>query len=173
MAHDPHAAHASADDEYLNPASGSGHEHTDANVSMIVQFAVWLAASAIIVHILMWFTFAFFVDLRENKGDGGVPARHRAGSAAAGGPATPAEAGERDLRLPPARERRSRRLQLGRQGRGHGADPDLRGDAPDGRARTAVARRGRGRCADRDASALVPTDASAGRPGGKKKAIRQ
>ena len=68
MAHDPHAAHASADDEYLNPASGSGHEHTDANVSMIIQFAVWLAASAVIVHILMWFTFAFFVDVRENKG---------------------------------------------------------------------------------------------------------
>jgi hypothetical protein len=67
MAHDPHAGHASADHEYLNPASGSGHEHTDANVSMIIQFAVWLAASAIIVHILLWFTFAFFVDVRENR----------------------------------------------------------------------------------------------------------
>jgi hypothetical protein len=68
MAHDPHAAHASPDDEYLNPASGSGHEHTDANVSMIVQFAVWLTVSAIVVHILMWFTFAIFVNLRENTG---------------------------------------------------------------------------------------------------------
>jgi hypothetical protein len=68
MAHDSHAAHASADDEYLNPASGSDYEHTDANVSMIVQFAVWLTASAVIVHILMWFTFAIFVDVRENKG---------------------------------------------------------------------------------------------------------
>ena len=48
MANAPHA-HASADDEYLNPASGSGHEHTDANISMIIQFAVWLAASAIVV----------------------------------------------------------------------------------------------------------------------------
>ena len=67
MAHDPHA-HASADDEYLNPPSGSGHEHTDANVSMIIQFAVWLTVSAIVVHILMWFTFAIFVDLRENTG---------------------------------------------------------------------------------------------------------
>jgi hypothetical protein len=66
MAHDPHAAHASADDEYLNPPAGSGHEHTDANVSMIVQFGVWLAASAVIVHVLMWFTFAVFVKVREN-----------------------------------------------------------------------------------------------------------
>jgi hypothetical protein len=68
MAHDPHAAHASADDEYLNPPGGSGHEHTDANVSMIVQFALWLAASAVVVHILMWFTFTLFVDLRQNRG---------------------------------------------------------------------------------------------------------
>jgi hypothetical protein len=73
MAHDPHAAHASADDEYLNPASGSGHEHTDANVSMILQFALWLTASAVIVHILMWVTFAVFVNVRENKGPAEFP----------------------------------------------------------------------------------------------------
>jgi len=73
MAHDPHAAHATADDEYLNPPSGSGHEHTDANVTMIVQFAVWLAAAAIVVHIVMWFTFAVFVDQRENRGEPEFP----------------------------------------------------------------------------------------------------
>jgi hypothetical protein len=73
MAHDPHAAHASADDEYLNPARGSGHEHTDANVWMIVQFAVWLTASAVVVHILMWFTFALFVNVRENTGPAEFP----------------------------------------------------------------------------------------------------
>ena len=73
MALDPHAAHASPDDEYLNPPSGSGHEHTDADVSMIVQFGVWLTVSAIVVHILMWFTFAFFVDLRENRGPAEFP----------------------------------------------------------------------------------------------------
>jgi hypothetical protein len=73
MALDPHAAHASPDDEYLNPPSGSGHEHTDANVSMIIQFAVWLTVSAIVVHILMWFTFAIFVDLRENRGPAEFP----------------------------------------------------------------------------------------------------
>jgi hypothetical protein len=73
MAHDPHGAHASPDDEYLNPQSGSGHEHTDADVSMIIQFAVWLAVSAIVVHILMWFTFAIFVDLRENRSPAEFP----------------------------------------------------------------------------------------------------
>ena len=66
MAHEAHAgAHASPDDEYVNPVGGSGHEHTDADVSMIVKFAVWLAASAIATHILIWFIFALFVGLRE------------------------------------------------------------------------------------------------------------
>jgi hypothetical protein len=86
MAHDPHAGHASADNEYLNPASGSGHEHTDANVSMIIQFAVWLAASAIIVHILMWFTFAFFVDVRENRGAPEFPLAIQQGARLPSGP---------------------------------------------------------------------------------------
>ena len=86
MAHDPHAAHASADDEYLNPSGGSGHEHTDANVSMIVQFALWLAASAVVVHILVWFMFALFVDLRENKGPAEFPLASEQGARLPSGP---------------------------------------------------------------------------------------
>jgi len=64
MAHDPHA-HATADDQYLNTTEGSGHEHTDANVWMIVQFAIWLVVSAIVVHIGIWFMFRVFVTQRE------------------------------------------------------------------------------------------------------------
>ena len=86
MAHDPHAAHASADDEYLNPAAGSGHEHTDANVSMIVQFAVWLAASAVVVHILVWFMFALFVDLRESTAPAEFPLASEQGARLPSGP---------------------------------------------------------------------------------------
>lgn len=86
MAHDPHAAHASADDEYLNPPGESGHEHTDANVSMIVQFALWLAASAVVVHILVWFMFALFVDLRENKGPAEFPLASEQGARLPSGP---------------------------------------------------------------------------------------
>ena len=85
MAHDPHA-HASADDEYLNPAAGSGHEHTDANVSMIIQFAVWLTVSALVVHVLMWFTFAIFVDLRENRGPAEFPLAVEQGARLPAGP---------------------------------------------------------------------------------------
>lgn len=63
MAHDPHE-HVSADHEYLNPASGSGHEHTDASVGLIVKFAVWLAVSAIVVHVLGWVMFYVLVERR-------------------------------------------------------------------------------------------------------------
>ena len=86
MAHDPHAAHASADDEYLNPPGGSEHEHTDANVSMIVQFALWLLASAVVVHILVWFMFALFVDLRETTGPAEFPLASQQGPRLPSGP---------------------------------------------------------------------------------------
>ncbi|HKE87689.1 MAG TPA: hypothetical protein VKB50_28235 [Vicinamibacterales bacterium] len=66
MAHDSHS-HASADDQYRNTTEGSGHEHTDANVWMIVQFAIWLVVSAVIVHIGMFFMFRVFADQREAK----------------------------------------------------------------------------------------------------------
>jgi len=79
-------AHASADDEYLNPPGGSGHEHTDANVSMIVQFALWLAASAVVVHILVWFMFVLFVDLRERTGPAEFPLASEQGPRLPSGP---------------------------------------------------------------------------------------
>jgi hypothetical protein len=56
-----HDAHVSADDEYLETPEGSGHEHTDTNVWVIVQFAIWLLGSAVIVHVLMWLMFVWFV----------------------------------------------------------------------------------------------------------------
>jgi len=63
MAHDSHE-HMSADHEYINPASGSGHEHTDASVGLIVRFAVWLAVSAMVVHVLGWVMFYVLVEHR-------------------------------------------------------------------------------------------------------------
>jgi hypothetical protein len=59
--------HASADDEYVNPPSDTGHEHTDASVRLIVRFAIWLAASAIGVHVLMWLMFGFFYEQRLER----------------------------------------------------------------------------------------------------------
>ena len=48
MAHE-HAAHRSADDEYVEKP-GSAHERTDANVWAIVKLGIWLIITAIVVH---------------------------------------------------------------------------------------------------------------------------
>jgi len=44
-------SHASADDQYLETPPGSTYEHTDAHVGPMIHFGIWLAVSAIIVHI--------------------------------------------------------------------------------------------------------------------------
>ena len=66
MAQHHDAAHATPDDEYLNTSETSGHEHTDANVWLIVQFAIWLFVSALITHGLMWGMFEWFVKDRTD-----------------------------------------------------------------------------------------------------------
>ena len=58
-------AHASAETEYLVTPPGSGHEHTDANVWIIVKFGLWLAISAILIHIGLGFLFGFWVKQSE------------------------------------------------------------------------------------------------------------
>ena len=74
MAHDAHAAHHdNAEDQYLNTTEGSGHEHTDANVWMIVQFAIWLIVSAVVVHFLMYGMFYLFADQRVPKTEAEFP----------------------------------------------------------------------------------------------------
>jgi hypothetical protein len=59
------AAHASAEHEYLATPPGSGHEHTDANVWIIVKFGIWLAISAVVIHVGLGFLFALFVKQSE------------------------------------------------------------------------------------------------------------
>jgi hypothetical protein len=67
MAHQHHDAvgHAAADDEYLVTPPGAGYEHTDASVWIIVKFGLWLAVSAIVIHVGMWFAFGLMVQWRE------------------------------------------------------------------------------------------------------------
>jgi hypothetical protein len=57
MAHHDHHTHRTPDDEYLVTPEGSTYEHTDANVWVIAKFGIWLAVTAIIVHLgigLLW-----------------------------------------------------------------------------------------------------------------------
>jgi hypothetical protein len=43
--------HVSADDQYLETPPGSSYEHTDAHVGPMIKFGIWLAVSALIVHV--------------------------------------------------------------------------------------------------------------------------
>ena len=63
MAHAQHPP--SADHEYAVTPPGSGHEHTDANVWIIVKFGLWLAISAIVIHVGLGFLFGLFVTQSE------------------------------------------------------------------------------------------------------------
>jgi hypothetical protein len=60
-----HHAHESADDQYRETPPGAGYEHTDATVGLIVKFMLWLAVSAVIIHIGLALLFQFFVTQRE------------------------------------------------------------------------------------------------------------
>jgi hypothetical protein len=123
---------------------------------------VWLTASAVVVHILMWFMFAMFVDLRERTGPAEYPLASQQGARLPSGPrlqAKPAneiydfhrqesavldgyswiDRGAGTVRIPISE---AMRLTLERGLPSRPADATI----PQG-----------------DASALVPTDASAGR----------
>jgi len=47
--HDGVAGHDSADDQYLETPPGSTYEHTDAHVRPMIEFAMWLVVSTVIV----------------------------------------------------------------------------------------------------------------------------
>ena len=64
-AHAGAGAHGSAEDEYLVAPPGTGHEHSDANVWVIVKFGLWLAISAIVISGGMGLLFGLFVKQSE------------------------------------------------------------------------------------------------------------
>jgi hypothetical protein len=51
--------------EYRETPTGAAHEYTDANVWLIVKFALWLAFSAALVHGGMYFAYGYSVERRE------------------------------------------------------------------------------------------------------------
>jgi hypothetical protein len=62
MAHEDVINHGSPDDEYRETPPGSTYEHTDANIGVIVRFLVWLAVSALVIHIGLGFLYQLFID---------------------------------------------------------------------------------------------------------------
>jgi hypothetical protein len=71
----PHDAvgHASADGEYLETPPGSTYEHTDASVPVIVRFLVWLAISAVVIHVGLGLLYALLIQRAEEVGEARYP----------------------------------------------------------------------------------------------------
>jgi len=74
MGHHDHAAHApqappvlhgGPDDEYAYTPDGSSYEHTDANVWVIAKFGIWLAITAIAVHVGIWVMWTMLIKQAE------------------------------------------------------------------------------------------------------------
>ena len=51
--------------EYRETPKGAAHEYTDANVWIIVKFALWLAVAAAVIHVAMYFAYGYSVERRE------------------------------------------------------------------------------------------------------------
>jgi hypothetical protein len=65
--------HASADREYLETPPGSTYEHTDVRVWFIVKCLLWLAVSAVIVHIGLGVMYALLIDEAMETGEPRYP----------------------------------------------------------------------------------------------------
>lgn len=55
------ADYTGADAEYYETPPGAGYEHTDASVWTIVKFGIWLAVSAIVIHIGLGFMYELLI----------------------------------------------------------------------------------------------------------------
>ena len=66
-------AYVSPDPEYAVTPPGAGYEHTDANIWVIVKFAIWLVVSAVIIHVGVVFMFWLFVEQRQTVGEPQFP----------------------------------------------------------------------------------------------------
>jgi hypothetical protein len=71
--HHDAAAHGSPDDQYLETPPGAGYEHTDANVSIVWRFIIWLIVAAVIIHIGLALLFGLFVEQRVETADPRYP----------------------------------------------------------------------------------------------------
>jgi hypothetical protein len=71
--HHDAAVHASPDAEYLETPAGSTYEHTDASVGVIVKFLLWLAISAVVIHVGLGLIYAMLIDRALETGEQRYP----------------------------------------------------------------------------------------------------
>jgi hypothetical protein len=56
------ADYTGADAQYFETPKGAGYEHTDASVWTITKFGIWLAISALIVHVGLGFMYSMLIE---------------------------------------------------------------------------------------------------------------
>ena len=56
------ADYTGADAQYFETPPGAGYEHTDASVWIIVKFGLWLAVSAIVIHIGLGLMYRMLIE---------------------------------------------------------------------------------------------------------------
>lgn len=78
--------HDNPDYEYAFTPTGSGYEHTDANVWVLVKFGIWLVVSALVIHAGLLLVFDLAVKQREASTEAEFPL-----AATSSGPRLPAE----------------------------------------------------------------------------------
>lgn len=64
--------HRTADDEYV-AVPGSSYEHTDANIGVIVKFGLWLAVTAVVVHVGMGLMFSMLIERANSTAEQRYP----------------------------------------------------------------------------------------------------
>jgi hypothetical protein len=56
------ADYTGADAQYFETPPGAGYEHTDASVWTITKFGLWLAVSALVVHVGLGFMYSMLIE---------------------------------------------------------------------------------------------------------------
>lgn len=62
-----------ADEQYMFTPEGAGYEHTDANVWQITKFGIWLAITAIVVHIGLGFMYRMLIEQAKTTAEQPYP----------------------------------------------------------------------------------------------------
>jgi hypothetical protein len=67
------AGHVSPDDQYLETPPGAEYEHTDASIGIIVKFLVWLAVSAVVIHVGLGLMYGLLIRQSREVGEPRYP----------------------------------------------------------------------------------------------------
>ncbi|HTM02411.1 MAG TPA: hypothetical protein VL173_02830 [Vicinamibacterales bacterium] len=62
-----------ADEQYMSTPEGAAYEHTDANVWQIIKFGIWLAITALVVHVGLGLMYRMQIEQAKKTGEERYP----------------------------------------------------------------------------------------------------